>query len=69
MDTIVVAKSEVKNTLVLLLGLADRPQDIWYPGNGVEIDVPSYLAARYDEAVNPKPRRTRANKSKEGEEQ
>lgn len=53
MQTIIVAKSDVKDTIRLLLELADRPQDVYYPGNGVEFLVPDYLIEKYISATAP----------------
>ena len=67
-DTVVVpGKGEVRETARLLLSLADHPRDVLTQGNGTRFSVPEYLAARYERAVNPAPKRRRTPKKDEEE--
>lgn len=59
---IIAPQGELKETLKALLDLAERPQDVSYPGNGLEITVPDYLAEAYMRATAPPPRKRAAKK-------
>lgn len=61
---IIMEAGKTKETLTLLLGLADRPQDVAYPGNGHDVYVPDYLMDRYIKATTP-PRKRAKNTEKE----
>lgn len=65
LQTIIAPTGRTRETLVLLLDLADRPQDIHYPGNGREVDVPVYLMDRYIKATQPPPRKRAAKKEED----
>lgn len=63
-QVIIAPQGQVRQTLVVLLGLAQRPQDVHYPGNGREIEVPDYLMDAYIKATAP-PRKRAAKKTPE----
>lgn len=63
-QVIIAPQGKVRDTLVLLLDLAQRPQDVGYPGNGREIEVPDYLMDAYIKATVP-PRKRAARKTSE----
>lgn len=66
---VIAPEGKLKETLKLLLDLANRPQDVAYPGNGSEILVPEYLAEAYMKATDPAPPpRKRASKKEEKED-
>lgn len=57
LQTVIAPDGKVRETLVHLISLADRPQDVHYPGNGREIHVPDYLMDRYIKATQPAPKK------------
>jgi len=63
---IIATKDSLKATLRQLLELAERPQDVGYPGNGVDIYVPAYLMDKYIKATTPRAKRAKLDKEEEG---
>lgn len=62
---VVPGRGERKETVRLLLSLADRPSDVLTQGNGSYYLVPVTLAERYERAVNPAPKTRRPRKNEE----
>lgn len=62
------AKGEEKDTIVLLLSLAEHPTHVRSQLPESHLLVPPYLADLYEEATRPKPRRGRPKKEKEEEQ-
>lgn len=63
---VIATKDTFKDTLHLLLELAERAQDVGYPGNGVEIYVPDYLMDSYIKATTPRAKRAKKDREEEG---